>query len=298
MDVLQRLIDLFRDEEQSERVIPPSGFTAWLTVFISGAMAFLVVFALAFSLTAGRLADRWSAELAQSGTIRIVAPKAEMDAQVATALRILETTRGVASARALSQDEQAALLAPWFGEDLPLDSLPVPRLIDVTENADFDADGLRLRLKAELPNAVFDDHARWRVPLTDAAQRLRFLGWVSILLIGAVMGAMVTLAARSSLAANVQVVSVLRLVGATDDYIARAFIRRFSIRALVGAGAGTVVGMIAVFLLPDGGDDVSFLTDIGLRGWHWVIPLLIPPLAALTAFVATRAAARKTLEGL
>jgi cell division transport system permease protein len=290
----------FKPDAQADRVVPPSGFTAQLTLFAAGAMAFLAVFALALSLAAGRLAEQWGEELARSATIRIAAPEDQQQAQTDAALRILETTRGVAQARALSDAEQSALLAPWFGAELELDSLPVPRLIEVIETEEgMDAAGLRLRLAAEVPGAVLDDHSRWRDPLVKAASRLRTLGWVSIVLIAAVTAAMVTLAANAALAANAQVISVLRLVGATDDYIGRAFIRRFTLRALIGATVGMVLGMIAVLLMPRGGDETaSFLTGLGFQGLHWLVPLLIPPLAAAVAFFATRAAARRTLEGL
>ncbi len=287
-------------DAQADRVVPPSGFTAQLTLFAAGAMAFLAVFTLALSLAAGRLAERWGDELARSATIRIAAPADQQQAQTDAALRILQTTRGVAQARALSDDEQAALLAPWFGATLALDTLPVPRLIEVIETPEgIDAAGLRLRLAAEVPGAVLDDHSRWRAPLIEAASRLRLLGWAAIVLIAAVTGAMVTLAANAALAANAQVIAVLRLVGATDAYIAQAFIRRFTLRALIGAAAGTVLGLVAVLLMPRGGDETGgFLTDLGFEGAHWALPLLIPPLAATVAYLATRMAARRTLDGL
>lgn len=297
--ILQNLRALVAGDRQSDRVVPPSGFTAQLTVFVAAAMAFLAVFALAMSLAAGRLADRWGDELARSATIRIVAPLDQRQAQTEAALRILETTAGVATARALSDEEQQALLAPWFGPDLALDALPVPRLIEVIEEGEgIDPVGLRLRLSAEVPGAVLDDHGRWRAPLVQAADRLRLLGWVSILLIGAAVGAMVTLAANAALAANAQVIAVLRLVGAQDDYIAQAFIRRFTLRTLLGAAGGTVLGLVAVFLLPSASDVGGFLTGLGFQGAHWLLPLVIPVLAAAVAFAATGAAARRTLRGL
>ena len=40
----------------------------------------------------------------------------------------------------------------------------------------------------------------------------------------------------------------------------------------------------------------GFLTGLGFQGWHWFWPLLIPILAALVAFVATRQAALRTLK--
>lgn len=286
-------------DRQSDRVVPPTGFTAWLTLFSAAVMAFLAVFALALSLATGRLADRWGNELARTATVRISAPEGQMDAQTAAALRVLETTVGVERARALTDEEQAALLAPWFGPDLPIEDLPIPRLIEVIETGDgFDADGLRLRLSAEVPGAMLDDHTRWRQPLVRAASRLRLLGWISMILIGGAVGAMITLAANAALAANSQVISVLRLVGAQDVYIARAFVRRFTLRALGGACVGVVLGCAAILLLPRAQIEGGFLTGLGFQGWHWIWPLIIPPLAAGVAFAATRLAAHRSLKEL
>ncbi len=290
---------LLSPESGADRVVPPSGFTASLTVFSAGAMAFLAVFAMALSLATSRLADRWGAELARSSTVRISAPEEQMAAQTAAVVAILQTTPGVRAARALTDAEQTALLEPWFGPDLPLDTLPVPQLIEVIEDADgFDPQGLRLRLQAEAPGAVLDDHTRWRRPLVEAANRLRTLGIMSLLLIAATTGAMITLAANAALSANAQVVSVLRLVGARDRYIANAFVRRFTLRALVGALGGTALGMISIALLPKASTAGGFLTGLGFQGVHWFWPLIVPPLAALVALIATRAAALRVLKGL
>jgi cell division transport system permease protein len=95
---------------------------------------------------------------------------------------------------------------------------------------------------AEAPGAVLDDHTRWRRPLAEAAARIRLLGVLSIALIGATMAAMITLAARAALATNAEVIRVLRLVGAKDSYIARAFVRRFTLRAFGGAAVGALLG--------------------------------------------------------
>lgn len=299
MSALGAIRDVLRGDAQADRVVPRRGHSVRLTVFTSAAMAFLAVFALALSLASGRLADRWSEALARSSTIRISAPATQMEDQVWAVLEVLQQTPGVASARALSDEEQRALLEPWFGPDLPLEDLPVPRLVEVIETADgYDPDGLRLRLAAEAPGAVLDDHTRWRRPLVQAAERLRALGWLSMALILGSVAAMITLAAQSALAANVRVIRVLRLVGARDHYIARAFVRRFTLRALTGAAVGTGLGMAAIAFLPSTQDEGGFLTGLGFSGAHWLWPLLVPPLAAITAFWATRAAAFKTLRSL
>lgn len=75
-----------------DRVVPPTGFTAQLTVFTAGAMAFLAVFALALALATGRLAERWSTELAQSVTVRVSAPEDQLDQQTLAVMEVLKTT--------------------------------------------------------------------------------------------------------------------------------------------------------------------------------------------------------------
>lgn len=296
---LRALTDIFRGDRHADRVVPPSGHTAWLTSFTAAAMTFLAVFALALSLAAGRLADRWGDALARSATIRISAPAGQMDAQTRIVLDVLATTPGIERARAMTDEEQRALLEPWFGPDLPLDALPIPRLIEVTEDATgYDSEGLRQRLTAEAPGAVLDDHTRWRRPLALAAGRLRLLGMTSILLIGVTMGAMITLAANAALAANAQVIRVLRLVGARDTYIARAFVRRFTLRTLTGAAAGAALGLVSVAFLPSADAAGGFLTGLGFQGAGWLWPFLLPPLAAIVAFFATRFAAFRKLKEL
>ncbi|MCC6008249.1 MAG: cell division protein FtsX [Rhodobacteraceae bacterium] len=284
----------------AERVVPSTGATAWLTTLTAAAMAFLAVFALALSLAAGRMADRWSDELARSSTVRISAPAEQMEARVRAVMEVLTTTPGIASARLIDETEQRALLEPWFGPDLPVDALPLPRLVEVIETgARYDSEGLRLRLAAEAPGAVLDDHTRWRRPLVQAAERLRALGLASVLLIGGAVAGMVTLAATAALAANARVIAVLRLVGARDVYIARGFVRRFTRRAGLGAALGTAVGMAAVAALP-GGEAATgaFLTGLAFEGAEWLWPIAIPPFAALVAFAATRAAAIRMLRGI
>ncbi len=286
------------DPAGHDRVVPPTGFTAQLTVFTAGAMAFLAVFALALALATGRLAERWSSELAQTVTVRVSAPEGELDEQTRTVMEALKTTPGIAEARLLPDDEVEKLLEPWFGPDVPVEALPVPRLIEVSEapGEGFDAEALRLRLEGEAPGAVLDDHTRWREPLVTAASRLRALGLISLLLIAAASAAMITLATKAAMAANGQVIRVLRLVGARDITIATAFVRRFTRRMAMGAAGGTLAGLIAVWALPGVDQAGGFLTGLGFQGWGWIWPLLVPVFAAGIGFAATRWAALKILR--
>lgn len=280
-------------------VVPPSGPTAWLTIFTAGAMTFLCVFALALSLASGRLATRWSEALAKTATIRLSAPAEQVQIQTDAILATLAVTPGIASYRQIDDAETKKLLEPWFGPGLPVEALPIPRLIEVVEaDPPYDAEGLKQRLTAEAPGAVLDDHTRWRRPLAEAASRIRLLGVLSIVLIGATMAAMITLAARAALATNAEVIRVLRLVGAKDSYIARAFVRRFTLRTLTGAAVGAAAGLVGVAALPAADAAGGFLTGLGFSGAGWLWPFALPPLAAIVAFLATRRAAFQKLREL
>ena len=129
-----------------------------------------------------------------------------------------------------------------------------------------------------------------------AAQSLRLVGWGALGLIVLSVAAMITLAAQSSLSASSQVIRVLRLVGARDTYIARAFVRRFTLRTLVGASIGTAVGATTLLLLPAQNTPDAFLTGIRFDGWQWLWLLALPPFSAIVAFLATRRAALRTLN--
>ena len=296
MTVLESLLAILRGDAASDRVVPPTGFTALLTSVSTGAMAFLAVFAIALSLAAGELAARWEAELTGTATVRISAPAEQVDAQTEAVLTALSQTPGIQSTRMIDEAEQQALLAPWFGVDLPLDRLRLPVLIEVQETVDGpDVAGLTQRLAAEAPGAVYDNHNRWRLPLIEAAANLRFLGIISLLLIAGVTAVTVALAASAALSANGQIIDVLRLVGARDNWISRAFVRRYTLRALAGAAVGAALGMIVVALLPSGVES-GVLSGLGFDGAEWLWPLLVPVLGAAIAWGATRTAAARRLK--
>jgi cell division transport system permease protein len=286
-------------DRRAQHVVPRKGFTARLTVFAAATMAFLAVFALALAFASGRMAERWGAELARTATVRISAPAEAQAQQTEAALAALAQTPGIASARALSAEESLALLEPWLGSDLNIEDLPVPQLIEIVEDgAGYDEDGLRLRLAAEAPGAVLDNHSSWRQPLVSAAWRLRAVALFAVVLITLAMTAVIILAANAALSANAQVIRVLRLVGARDAFIAGAFVRRFTLRALIGSAAGALAGGIAVALMPATESAGGFLTGLRFQGWDWLLLIIVPLVAAAISYLATRAAALQVLRSL
>ena len=285
------------DADGADRVVP-RGLHAGLSVsFLSGVMAFLGVLALALALAAGRLADTWQSEIADTATLQVLAGDDGIEEQARAALNVLRTTPGIRSVRMIELAEQEKLLEPWLGPDIPVESLPLPLLIEVQTDRDvLNVASLRLRLEAEAPGAVYDDHAAWREPLVVTAERLRVFAIACLCLMALALAVVLGLAATAATAANGGAIQTLRLVGARDDFIVRAFTRRFTLGAGAGAALGTAAGVGLLAFLPQASEQGFFLVGIGLSGWDWALPLFVPLAAALVAFVATRRATRASLQ--
>lgn len=283
----------------SDQVVPPKGNAAWLTGFASAAMAFIAVFALTLSLAVGRLADYWSLDLARTATVQIVAEGDDLTAQTDAALRVLRTTPGIESAEIIDKSEQLALLEPWLGSNLPVNTLPIPEMIDVRLSADGpDVASLILRLKAEAPAASFDDHNTWRTPMLEASKRLRLMVALSLVLTALITIIIVVLSANNALASNQNIIRTLRLLGARDSYIAHAFVRRITLRATLGAALGMALAMIAVISFPSQSATSGLLSGMALSGADWMYPVLVPVLVGISAFTASRLAARHHLHSI
>ena len=125
---------------------------------------------------------------------------------------------------------------------------------------------------------------------------MRIFGFAALGLILLSSLALVTLAASTALAANAQVINVLRLIGARDAYVARAFVRRFTLRAAGGAVAGVVLALGILLLFPRSSGIETFLTGIRFQGAEWLWPVVVPIIIAIAAFWATRFAALRKLQ--
>ncbi len=278
-------------------------FLPWLVAV----MVFLACLALSGAMSLDSLLDRWSRDA--SGTLTVQVPAAtganadtETDARVERAVRLLESDAQVARATAVSRERLAEMLEPWLGSAELMDSLPVPRLIDVavTPGAMPDLDALVERLRAVAPGAAIDDHRVWLARLIRLAEGLRLLAWAVIGLVALATAAMVVHATRTALAVHRPHIEVLHLIGATDAYIARQFARRAFALALLGGVGG--LALSAPVLWGIGGLvqrlEGGLVPEITLGMGQWLVLLLLPPVAGLLSMVTARRTVRRTLTRL
>tara|TARA_B100001175_G_scaffold174554_1_gene148299 strand:- start:97 stop:981 length:885 start_codon:yes stop_codon:yes gene_type:complete len=280
------------------QVVPNTGFTKWLTTFTAGAMSFLAVVGLAFSLICSDLSNEWGESLKNS-SLRLSAPTDLLEKQTKVALAILEQTSGVKSARLVGISAKKKLLEPWLGVDFPLEAIAMPALIEIHETeAGVDYEGLRLRLSAELPSAILDNHAEWRRPIEVVSKLVSQLGMFTVILIMLSSIAMVTMASNAALSANVKVLRVLRLVGAFDTFIVTSFVRIFTLRIFLGSLTGTVCAGIVLFLIPTFSENLGILDVVSLEIKDTIYIACVPFLFAIISIFATRNAVKFSLKRL
>lgn len=267
-----------------------SRFVPWIV----GSMVFLAALALAGTLAIAAASSRWDAELAGTATVQVSpppdgAPADAMETRVQSSVAVLRGTPGILKAEPLADTAAQALLAPWLG-DTSLKDLPVPRLIDVTIDPEqLNPVTLQQRLSAAVPGAVFDDHRQWVSGLRSLAHAFEMIAVTILALVGSVAVLAIIFATRSGMAVNREIVEVLHLIGARDDYIANGFARHASVMALRGGIGGAVLAIIALLGLESSGASLGngllpSLT-IGLASWVLIaaLPLGSAVLAALTA---------------
>ncbi|MEL6979290.1 MAG: hypothetical protein AAGM38_11490 [Pseudomonadota bacterium] len=243
--------------------LPQDLVSAWIVVVTAALMGFLAALGIAISYGADSLADSWTGTLERRATVVLEAPfeSAERSAQeIASAVKALRAVDGVRAATPISEEDTAALLAPWLDEaEESFDAAQIARMIDLTLAAggrDPDGQaaiaGARAALEAAGVEASVDAHGEWIDRLTPAAERVRAFAWAALIVVMAASGLMIALACWTAMSAQAHIIDVLRLVGAYDSYIAGLFMRRFQILAFIGAAIGAGVAAAALLSAPIG----------------------------------------------
>lgn len=204
-------------------------------------------------------------------------PAEASNARLQTVLAMLNQTAGVRSVHLLTPAETARLLEPWLGTPVPIEELPVPRLIDLGIDPDeaIDLAKLREQLASVAPEARLDDQRGSLGGLRAATRPLR-------LTLAAVIGAALLLTAvlavfatRAALVIRGSVIELLNMLGAPDRDVAHPF----AIRALWAALLGGGIAAVAVLLTLAAFDGVAAIVSpvapvagIGAADWRlWAI---------------------------
>lgn len=249
--------DLIAPRRRSARIFARAATPIVPRHSISGSALIAVVAIMTFlaSLTTGAVmlvlssAAEWQSDVAREMTIQIrPAPGRDLDGDVGVATEIARAMPGIAEVRPYTEAESARLLEPWLGSGLPLDALPVPRIIvlRLAPGARPDLAALRTALTAKILGVTVDDHRGWidRMRAMANAAIAGGVGILALVLVATVLS--VAFATRGAMATNRPIVEVLHFIGARDNFIAGQFQSHFLVLGLQGGALG---GLAALLLL-------------------------------------------------
>ena len=278
-------------------LLKPDGASRLLPMIVA-VMVFLAIAALSAGLTLSIAIAQWNTTLTGMLTVQVppitgVSTAAEeTEARVQRVAEALATLDGVETITVVPKTAADGLLAPWLGEGMDLDLLPLPRLIDVTlSTSSAEAVGrVTEAAQAILPDIVVDSHRVWLTRFVDLARQLEAIALAGVLFVFLATATSVSFATRSSLAVQRDVVDTLHLIGAYDAFIAGLFARHVFRSSLVGAVIGAAIGLIALMIVirQAGAVESGLLPTVAFGPLEWIALLAVPVtaagLAALTAF--------------
>ena len=273
--------------------------TRYLPVVIA-AMIFLAALSIGGLFSLSNAISDWSDTLTGNLTVEIAFdPAADLDKKVSDAVDLLSNTPGVASVRAIEQDETLKLLEPFLGRNAALGRLPIPRLVEViiTEDSAIDLAALNEKLGEAVPGARLDIHRPWLDKMVLLGRSIQILAAAIMLLIGGVTVIIVIFAVRTGLIMHSEVIQVLHLIGARDNYIAEQFQNYFSRLSFLGALPGLIVAIIVMFIFNFlvGSLEASMLPPLSIGMEGTIALLLLPFLVALLTKYTVRLVVMKSL---
>ena len=281
-----------------------------------GAMTFLAALALAGFVAAYMLGARWQHGAGSSLTVQVPQPGAPSATTPAirnrrdAAIALLRNTKGVASARPLTDAELSDLLRPWLGSQAEAMALPLPAVIQVQlDPATTDLPALRRELEHTVPGTLVEDQSAWVDRLAAFARSLQASTGLAFLIVVAVAAAVIAAGTRAGLVARRSAIEIVHGLGATDRYIAARFAARATVLALSGGTIGALTALpillelaalAAPFQPPSSIDALPYAPKLlsALPAALWIALPCLPFITAAIGWLTAQATVRNWLTRL
>ncbi len=278
--------------DAERRLIPPSGVRGPVPVLIA-IMTFVMVVVAAAGLALANTASVVKSGVEHRYSIQIADGASRAPAAIAAA----RAQPGVARVEQVPPADLRRTLERWLGPAGRDADLPLPAIIDVDLHPGTDPAAVGAGIERAVPGASFIAHRTSLEPLLKALRGLTLLALGLVLLIALASAAAVVLAARGSLDTHRGTIEVMHGIGATDDQVARLFVRQIAIDALMGGVAGAAAAGIIIALILGGAGTATMLSGTPPIRWNDLLWLVALPLAiALLATQVARGALLKALR--
>lgn len=260
--------------------------------WIIGFMVFVTCITLSGWISLHTVIDRSEHSQSLSFTVNIPPSIDNATAQAQKVLALLQSTRGVANAKLVSNADMKNLVRPWLGDSDSMDALPLPLMIEASqsESGSVDLSALEKSIKATIPQAELDSRSGWIQQYTDAIASIRWmtLGIAALFLI--MLACIVTFTAKTSVRLHDKAVQILHSIGAFDSYIAKQFETNVAVLALKGSAIGTFAGALcyqaASWTVIH--FDTPLLPRFEMSTSHAILFIALPVMVIVIAILTTR----------
>lgn len=279
------------------------GFLPFITAF----MVFLASITFATAMIGHDIANDWNKRMSNNITIQVLPdmknknPNKEIEDRIKNITLILKQTPGIKSSYAMTLSETTELLKPWLG-DIGKDKLdiPLPRIITVEVS---DVIPLNIRaLKDEIKNysklITVETYDSWMTEFSKTISALQTLLGLIIILILSTTAITIAYATKSGLIANQNVIEIMHMVGAQNNYISKHFSNQMMNLSIMGGFVGYIIACISIAIIKKlaGNIDGGIISNFNFSNViYWYI-LLIPIIAAVISKLTAVLTVNKTLN--
>ena len=278
--------------EPERRLIPSSGVRGPVPLLIA-IMTFVMVVVAAAGLALGNAGSVIKAGVENRYSIQIADGSGKAEQAIAAA----RAEPQVARVEQVPPADLRRTLERWLGPTASEADLPLPVIIDIDLKPGADPAAIGARIGRAVPGAHFVAHRNSLAPLLDALNGSTMLAFGLVLLIALASAAAIVLAARGALDTHRGTIEVMHGIGATDDQVARLFLSRIAVDALLGGLAGAAVAGLILATIIGGASLATSLAGAPPLSWGDAAVLALLPLAvALLATLVARAALLRALR--
>lgn len=285
----------------------PKDTSKYFLSYLSGFMVFMAVLVCAGGIVAFNALAVWQRQTQTQLTIQIPTldkqgqPRADAVQQdIDTIMLLLKDFPAVRKMTVMSDDEMKHLMQDWITVDVDMASLPLPKLltVELDENEPLDKDKLALNMAEQVPLALLDTHQSWVQDLLDFTQHLIWVIEIVMAFIFLTLMCAVSYLTKNTLQLHHPILSLLHMLGATDNRIIFQYAFLHLKKAFYGACVGTVLA-VAIGLMA-----AYYVQGKGIFSLHFTpeqiiimtfIPLGVAVGTFLTSVLATRHYLRKFL---
>ncbi len=264
-------------------------------------MVYLGTLCFVFTLFMVHSTESWEKQFSTQLTLEIPTTNKASSAVLQTrVLQLLQRTPGILNATPVPHKEMADLLQGLLGEEVNVEHLTLPIVIDITLNGKeiVDVPTLEAHLKNISPQIHLSDHRGWQNQVSGLIHTSIMIALVVTVLI--LLGALVTttFATRTSLLIHRQVIEVLSLIGATPTYIANQFQRNAFKQGLIASGIGSGLAFVTfigiLYLMENAGFSATVRSSFFFEAL--CVFLFVPLFTAASMMISVRFAVMKELN--